>query len=153
HRKNYPGPREGGRGLTPRLCQANTAPSPMSEDRAMRRATKLWVLLLGIAGCPGYHASPPGGSAKDIAERWRRAVHAGKAPSTAALKSTSNEDGVPAQIEERVTSSGAYRATIKRSADEAEIVLSDRGAARRDWNGFVREVRGQELRRLRTLAF
>jgi len=93
-------------------------------------------------------------TAAEIIAHWREAVHADKVqPGTAALVSTSTEDGIPGNVAEWVTTSGAYRAVVKREFDEQEIVVNSRIAIRRDWNGFLRPLQGQELARQHTAAF
>ena len=92
--------------------------------------------------------------AQDIVTKWRNAVHADKRTvSTLAVQlSESNRDGIAGRVEEWVTNS-AYRATTKRDYDEEEVVVTQHFAQRRDWNGFVRNVEGKELSRLRTEIF
>src|SRR5574340_1498520 len=74
-------------------------------------------------------------------------------PHTARLKSVSHEDGIKGKITEWVTSDGAYRRVTKRKFDESEVVLNADGGARRDWNGWLRTLRGRELERWRSIAY
>ena len=92
-------------------------------------------------------------SAAEVLSKWREAVHAPRPRGTALLGTTSNQDGIPGQIEEWVAASGEYRRVVKREFDEEEFVVTDRIAQRRDWNGFVRVLEGEELSRLRTAIF
>jgi hypothetical protein len=82
-------------------------------------------------------------------------VHAGRwgAPQTAVLTSTSDQDGLPGKVHEWLTTAGDYRAVVTREYDDAEVVLTSRSSSRRDWNGFIRAVEGEELSRLRTDTF
>ena len=112
------------------------------------------VLLVPIAlfASSGRAADP---TARQIVERWREAVHApapGK-PRTAALVATSREGGIPGKVEEWLTTAGDYRVVVTREFDETEIVLTGRSQLRRDWNGFLRRVEGEELARLRSDTF
>jgi aspartyl protease/PDZ domain-containing protein len=97
-------------------------------------------------------ASP---SAEDVVIKWRHAVHAEKQEHSklAVLASDSNQDGIQGRVEEWITTSPMYRGTVKREYDEGEVVLTGQFAKRRDWNGFVRDVQGKELARLRTEVF
>jgi hypothetical protein len=93
-------------------------------------------------------------SAQDIVVKWRNAVHADKhlGSMLAVLVSDSNRDGIAGRVEEWVTNS-AYRTTTKRDYDEEEIVVTPHFARQRDWNGFVRNVEGGELSRMRAEIF
>jgi hypothetical protein len=82
------------------------------------------------------------------------------------LTCTSTEDGIRGNVVETIglvrvieftpkaepRTDLAYRRSVKRDFDEAELVLAGTTTQRRDWNGFVRELRGKELERLRTMA-
>jgi hypothetical protein len=114
-------------------------------------------------------------SAAEIVARWRQAVHAatGAADAYAVVQTTSNQDGIEGRIEERLIREGGspaeadkgtgrpaedfgvYRAMVKRRSDDTDTVVSVRpGAAewagvQRDWNGWLRDIRGREMLRLR----
>lgn len=94
-------------------------------------------------------------TAQEVIQKWRAAVHATKRemPVTAILVTTSNQDAVSGSVEEWITTAGAYRRVVKREFDNSELVLTDQLRKRRDWNGFVRDIEGQELKRLRTAIF
>jgi len=94
-------------------------------------------------------------SAQIIVAKWRNAVRVKKqVPSEIAVQvSDSYEDGIAGRVEEWITTSGLYRVTTKREYDDGELVVSQQFAKRRDWNGFVRDVQGKELSRLRTEIF
>src|SRR5215831_2108331 len=108
-------------------------------------------------------------SVQEVAAKWRAAIGEGhsKAPTTAVLTCSSMEDGIPGNMVERIGlvrvvrftagQSDArthleYRRSAKREFDGADLVLAETINQRRDWNGFVREMRGKELERLRTMA-
>jgi hypothetical protein len=114
-------------------------------------------------------------SAKEIVARWRQAVHApgAGAGAYAVLTATSNQDGIEGRIEERLLRDdpgptaaakglaqpaedfGLYRAVVKRKYDETDTVVTARPGAsewtgvQRDWNGWLRDIRGREMLRLR----
>jgi hypothetical protein len=91
-------------------------------------------------------------SLQEVLGNWRRAVHAEQtAPSgLARLTSQSNEDGVAGRVQEWITPGDSYRSQAQRKFDDNELVATGALARRRDWNGWVREVQGLELSRLRT---
>ncbi|HKF22587.1 MAG TPA: aspartyl protease family protein [Candidatus Angelobacter sp.] len=101
---------------------------------------------------PGFSQTVP--TAQEVAAKWRAAIGAAHAtsPRTAVLACSSTEDGIPGSIEETLSSSSEYHRSVKREFDEAELVFAGQINQRRDWNGFVREMRGKELERLRTMA-
>src|SRR5256885_8904372 len=124
----------------------------------MRHATQVVLFFLSIFIthlAQAQSTTATGLSAQGLIAKWRRAVHVRNwtRPVTAVLVSTSNEDGVPGRVEEWITTRGAYRRTVKREFDESDLVLTDSFAQRRDWNGFVRNIQGQELSRLRAAIF
>jgi hypothetical protein len=114
----------------------------------MHRSGILLLVLASATLAQAQTPAPSGISAQEIVSKWRAAVYAGKwqQPRTALLTSTSNEGEIPGKVEEWVTTGGDYRAVVAREFDEAEVVLSRHSTQRHDWNGFVREVQGQELK-------
>jgi hypothetical protein len=115
------------------------------------------LAFLVAAATPGAAQGQPSGSlnAQEIVMKWRNAVHAGKQSRStlAVVASDSNQDGIAGRVEEWVTPSSSYRATTKRAYDDQETVATQQFAKRRDWNGFVRNLQGKELSRLRTEIF
>ena len=111
------------------------------------------LLALFALSAPSGHAADP--SARQIVERWRQAVHAPALgpPRTATLTSTSTEGGIAGKVEEWLDTAGDYRVVVTREFDQTEIVITERSQLRRDWNGFLRKVEGDELARLRADAF
>ncbi len=94
-------------------------------------------------------------SAQEIVAKWRNAVHAAKSTHSklAVLASDSNQDGIAGKVQEWISPSGEYRCTAKRDYDETELAVTPQFAKLRDWNGFVRDVQGKEISRLRTEMF
>ena len=116
----------------------------------MRHAALLVLFALSV---PSAHAADP--SARQIVDRWREAVHAPATgpPQTAKLAATSTEGGIAGKVEEWLDTAGDYRVVVTREFDETEIVVTERSQLRRDWNGFLRRVEGEELARLRADTF
>jgi hypothetical protein len=115
-----------------------------------------WLYVLVVPTLAASQEHLPGElSAQIIVTKWRDAVRVKKrVPSEiAVLVSDSYEDGIAGRVEEWITTSGLYRVTTKREFDDGERVVSQQFAKRRDWNGFVRDVQGKELSRLRTEIF
>lgn len=124
----------------------------------MRSLVALFSLaLVTVTATPAVSQEQPQDSlpAQDIVIKWRNAVHADKqkSPMLAMLMGDSNEDGLAGKVEEWVTRSHSCRSKTKRDYDDVEIVVTPQFAQRRDWNGFVRNLRGKELNRLRTEIF
>ena len=119
----------------------------------MRYYSMVFALLLSVPSVAQTNAKPNAVSAADIIAKWRDAVHAPHPRGTAVLATTSNQDGISAHIEEWIAASGEYRRTVKRQFDEEEFVVTDRMAERRDWNGFIRHLEGEELSRLRAAIY
>ncbi len=91
---------------------------------------------------------------EDVLDRWRKAVHASPStPGEAVMTTSSNQDGVKTEVQEWVTPEGWYHAIVRREFDTTEIDLTDRDSVMRDWNGFLRTLRGKELSRLRAAVF
>jgi hypothetical protein len=127
------------------------------------RISKLFAFIF-LFTLPGLTQTIP--TAQEVAAKWRAAIGAAHAtsPRTAVLTCSSTEDGILGNVVETVRlatlTSGPgdpmadlqYRRSVKRDFDEAELVLAGNVNQRRDWNSFVREMRGKELERLRTMA-
>ncbi|MGA9042989.1 MAG: hypothetical protein WB421_20845 [Terriglobales bacterium] len=124
----------------------------------MRRVVSIsfsLAVLISTALAAAQDLSPGKVAAEVIVAKWRNAVSAKKQAHSmiAMLASDSTQDGIPGKVEEWITTSGLYRVTTKREYDDGESVVSRQFAERRDWNGFVRELQGMELSRLRTEIF
>jgi hypothetical protein len=119
----------------------------------MRRLTYVVLFILARSTMGFAAAHTP--SATEIVKKWRSAVHAGSGGvvRTATLTSHSDEDGIPGDVREWLTTAGDYRRVVKREFDEAEVVLTSHFTLRKDWNGFLRRLEGEELGRLRTGVF
>lgn len=129
-----------------RASPAHPVPSSVTK--------KVLALSFLCSGVVAFAQPPP--NAKTVVEHWKSAVLADPAiRGTSFLTSESNEDGIPGKVEEWLRPGVGYRASIVRQFDRAEFVVSERThvAERRDWNGFVRELRGAELERLRAAIF
>ncbi len=110
----------------------------------------LCVAILMTASAPGQQPTTSTLNPEELVARWRQAVHApAKRPGGAIVITASDEDGIPGTIEEWTTGE-AYRRAVKRAFDQSDVVVAGGTAARRDWNGWVRDVKGQELKRLRS---
>src|SRR5215469_11648892 len=128
------------------------------QEHSMRISTfyclfRTALALAVFAVAKGQAAQPPLPSAEEIVAHWRKAVQAGQDRQSVFVTTASYEDGIPGKIEEFVASWGPYRRTVTRQFDDSETVVGEGVAQRRDWNGFVRDVEGQELSRLRSRIF
>ena len=94
--------------------------------------------------------APKAPSPVELSSRWRKAIGNPRPGGTLHLVSRSTEDGIPGTVDEWISPDGDYRQATKREFDESEVVVTPGWAARRDWNGFVRDVEGRELERLRS---
>ena len=122
--------------------------------KCLPRTSFFIALLIVYAGAAPSQVAPAQIRVQDLVTHWRNAVHAGKqARVLAVLVSESNQDGIAGNIEEWISSSPQYRATTKRQYDQTELVVTAESARLRDWNGFIRNLQGKELERLRTQIF
>jgi hypothetical protein len=112
-------------------------------------------LLAAVSPFARSEALSPRPTAEEIVAKWRSAVGADRraAPMAVRVMSSSDEDGIAGKIEEWSTQEGDYRRRVERDFDLAETLVTPRSAVRRDWNGFLRMIRGRELARLRTAVF
>jgi hypothetical protein len=118
----------------------------------------LLAVLISLTTFAASQNQLPGSlSVQEIVTKWRDAVHATKKKSThsklAMLASDSNQDGIAGMIQEWISASGEYRRTTKREFDETELAVTQQFAKLRDWNGFVQDIQGKQLSRLRTEIF
>jgi hypothetical protein len=112
----------------------------------------LVALLLTLSTTPaqGQQSAPP--TAADMIHRWREAMDP-RSEAPAYSRYQSIERGQATRTETWVTPDGArYRRRIDRGRDGEEWLLTPEHAQMRDWNGFVREIDGAELLRLRAEA-
>src|SRR5579883_197259 len=117
------------------------------------------VFLLTFAAPLSAQIQHATANAAQIVERWRAAVHAGKVSHSAVITTVSTEDGIPGMVQEWVSDT-EFRSETQRKVDESQLLLTNHRNERRDWNGWVRKVEGQELERFvtgvdeeRTIAF
>jgi hypothetical protein len=109
------------------------------------------ALVLGAAA-PAQSSAP---TAAAIVAQWRSAMHADAAPLDRAAywRASVSEDGLTHAEETWVDRSGRFANSDNSPFSADAEVLSASFALRRDWDGFVRDLEGDELRRLRTRAF
>lgn len=111
-------------------------------------------VLLAFFGIPALSlsclAQAPSMSAQQVTAKWRGAVHADNAKRTATLDAISMRDGVSGLVE-LASDRCAYREEVKRDFDDSVVVVpcGKEQASERDWNGWIREVKGMTFDRLR----
>jgi hypothetical protein len=115
----------------------------------MRLRKSFLILLLPAAAAPAAAAQPSSANAIDVVNRWRAAVHADGAPRSAVITTASTEDGIPGSVRDSVSGSD-FRRDIERGVDGSALLLTKQRHERRDWNGWLRKVRGPELERFLT---
>ena len=81
-------------------------------------------------------------SAKDVLDAWRRAVQQTQPAPDAVVHATFDvtENGMPGTVEIWVHQSVDYRRAARHQFEQDDVVISQRGAQVRDWDGFVREA-------------
>jgi hypothetical protein len=109
----------------------------------------LVLLLLSFAAPLRAQAQHATANAAQVVDRWRAAVHSDKAPHSAVITTLSTEDGIPGTVQDWISNTD-FRREVQRSADESQLLLTKQRNERRDWNGWVRKVEGQELERFVT---
>jgi hypothetical protein len=107
-------------------------------------------LALAIAA-PSLAQSPP--SVPSIIQAWRHAVGATPVHGTLHQRFTAKEEGIPASVDQWITTTGSLRRKTDRKFDSNELLVTPAIAQTRDWNGFVRYLDGTELARLRSQVF
>ena len=114
----------------------------------MKAHNSLLILLLLFAGPPSQpqHSTL---NASQVVDRWRAAVHSDKASHAAVITTVSTEDGIPGTVEDWISNTD-FRREVQRNVDESQLLLTKQRKERRDWNGWVRKVEGQELERFTT---
>ena len=114
----------------------------------MKAHNSLLILLLLFAAVPS-HAQHPDVNASQVVDRWRAAVHSDKASHSAVITTVSTEDGIPGTVQDWLSNTD-FRREVQRNVDESQLLLTKQRNERRDWNGWVRKVEGQELERFTT---
>jgi Aspartyl protease/PDZ domain len=114
----------------------------------MKAHNSLLILLLSLAAPPSFsqHAAV---NASQAVDRWRAAVHSDKASHSAVITAVSTEDGIPGTVQDWISNTD-FRREVQRKVDESQLLLTKQRKERRDWNGWVRKVEGQELERFTT---
>ena len=107
------------------------------------------LLLLTFSTPLSAQTQPSTANAPQIAGRWRAAVHSGKVSQSAVITTISTEDGIAGRVQEWI-SDRDFRRENQRHVDESQLLLTQQRRERRDWNGWVRRVEGQELERFVT---
>jgi hypothetical protein len=123
------------------------------KSRFLILLAALSAILSSVSGVQS--TTPSSASAKDVIAKWRSAVHA-PAPAVsleATLETTSNEEGVDAEIREWITASDNYHSVINRPFDTMEYLVSKGIGSLRDWNGYICPVAGNRLRWLEDKLF
>jgi len=91
---------------------------------------------------------------RQILAQWRAAVEARAVrQGEVHLVKQGSDDSLPTVADEWIAASGDYHVRIDRKYDSDEIVLKGEQAQRRDWDGYVRVLNGDELARLHSEAF
>ena len=76
-------------------------------------------------------------------------MHSGKVSRSAVIMAVSTEDGIPGTVQDWISNTD-FRREVQRNIDESQLLLTKQRKERRDWNGWVRKVEGQELERFTT---
>src|SRR5580700_6816917 len=114
----------------------------------MKAHQSLLILLLSFAA-PVSHTQQSTINASQVVARWRTAVHSGKVSRSAVIMAVSTEDGIPGTVQDWISNTDFLR-EVQRNFDESQLLLTKQRKERRDWNGWVRKVEGQELERFTT---
>jgi hypothetical protein len=114
--------------------------------------------LVCIVICCGAFAPAAAGApdARAIVARWRAAVHPAGTARPAGLvtfRGYTREAGLDGTVTFAVTPNGRFAQTDVSSGDTTEIVVDATTGWTKDWNGDVRVLQGEELKRTRTQAF
>src|SRR5580658_9290699 len=114
----------------------------------MKVHNSLLILLLSFAALPS-RAQHSTVNATQVVDRWRAAVHSDKASHAAVITTVATEDGIPGTVQDWISNTD-FRREVQRNVDESQLLLTAQRKERRDWNGWVRKVEGQELERFTT---
>jgi hypothetical protein len=99
-------------------------------------------------------AAARGADGQHILAQWRAAVQTqGLRQGEAHIVRQGSDDGLSTVTDEWIANDGDYHMRVDRKFDSDEIVLKAGQAKRRDWNGHVRALNGDERARLRSEAF
>jgi hypothetical protein len=111
------------------------------------------LLLLSLCAVTSIYGQET--DAREVITKWRTAVHAvpWKKTTGAMLNIYSNADSIAGTSLINITARTMYKSTNYRQYDTTEIVVNGESATMLDWNGFLRTLRGKELRRLKTEIF
>lgn len=110
------------------------------------------VVIVGAAVLAASAARAADG--QQILAQWRTAVHAQTVrQGEVHFVQQGSDDSLPTVTDEWIGADGGYRVRVDRKYDSDEIIFKDGHATRRDWEGYVRTLNGDELARLRSEAF
>jgi hypothetical protein len=109
----------------------------------------LLVLLLSLTAPLSSQTQHLPANAAEVVDRWRGVVHADKALHAAVIITVSTEDGIPGTVQDWISNTD-FRSAVQRNLDGSQLLLTKQRNERRDWNGWVRKVEGQELERFVT---
>src|SRR5580658_2702238 len=102
------------------------------------------IVVAGVAllSSAAAHAA----DSQQILAQWRAAVRAHAVrQGEVHLESQGSDDSLPTVADEWIAASGDYHVRIDRKYDKDEIILKGSQAQRRDWDGHVRALNGDEL--------
>jgi hypothetical protein len=108
------------------------------------------TLAVTYFAVPARAQSP---SVPGIIQSWRHAISTSPGQGTLHQRFTAKEEGISATVDQWITPSGSLRRRTVRQFDSNELLVTPAVAQSRDWNGFVRDLDGTELARLRSQAF
>lgn len=107
------------------------------------------VFLFTFAAALSAQTQHSTANAAQVVDRWRAAVHSDKASQSAVITMISTEDGIAGTVRDWISDKD-FRREVQRNVDDSQLLLTKQRNERRDWNGWVRKVEGQELQRFIT---
>jgi hypothetical protein len=114
------------------------------------------TVLLLVAEVPSTSVGAGATTARAIVARWRSAVRpadTARAYGAVTTFATTREIGLDGKLVIVVTPDGHYHQRADRAGDITEVVLTPQNGWLKDWNGDVRVLQGDELKRERAEAF
>ena len=115
----------------------------------MKAPNSLLLLLLSFAASLFPQTQHSTANAAQVVDWWRAAVHSDRGLHSVVITTASTEDGIPGTVQDRISNTD-FRREVQRNVDESQLLLTKQRKERRDWNGWVRKVEGQELERFVT---
>lgn len=111
--------------------------------------SSIFVLLLTFAAPLSAQIQNSTANATEVVDRWRAAVCSDKGFRSVVITTISTEDGIAGTVREWISERN-FRREIQRNVDQSQLLLTKQQSERRDWNGWVRRLEGQELERVIT---